>query len=335
MTSELEAVRRRVAEVEAGWHRLVGAVGRVIVGQHEVVEGILVALLAEGHVLLEGVPGLGKTQMVRAVAAALDLEFRRIQFTPDLLPSDVTGTTVLYEDEAGRRAFRFEPGPVFTHVLLADEVNRATPKTQSALLEAMAERAVTTGRTTRPLDAPFFVLATQNPLEMEGTYPLPEAQLDRFAFKLRVRRPPPGELRRIVEQTTGPPQPAPEPVATRAEVLAWVDTARHCELPPDVLDLVVSLVETTHPDTGGAPTSVREHVRCGASPRAAQTLVRAAKVRAVCRGRFAVAPEDVLAFAHSVLRHRLLLRFEAEAEGVDVDTIIDDVVEVARARCGR
>ncbi|HTW09760.1 MAG TPA: MoxR family ATPase [Acidimicrobiales bacterium] len=305
--------------------KIEGELGRIIVGQAELVRDTLVALLAGGHVLLEGVPGLGKTVLVRAFGRVLDLRFSRVQFTPDLMPADVTGTTVIQEDEAGRR-FDFQRGPVFANLVLADEVNRATPKVQSALLEAMQERTVTVGGTTRPLPNPFFVLATQNPIELEGTYPLPEAQLDRFLFKLAVPYPSEGELAEIARRTTGTADPELAQVAAGAEVLAMQALVRAVPLADHVLSYAVRLVSGTQPDR--SPLSeISGYVRFGASPRAVQALVLSAKVRALLAGRFNVAFDDVRQSALPALRHRVLLNFEAEADAVTSDALIGKLLE--------
>jgi MoxR-like ATPase len=322
----------RVAAFQRDHEQIRREVGKVIVGQDSVVEGVLAALLVGGHCLLEGVPGLGKTRLVHALAAVLDLRFSRIQFTPDLMPADIVGTQMIAEDTRGGRHFEFQEGPIFSHILLADEINRATPKTQSALLQAMAERSVTVARTTYPLEAPFFVLATQNPLEMEGTYPLPEAQLDRFLFKLQVDFPSREELHRIVSQTTGSGEAEPRKVADRAKVLEMSQTALECDAAPHVIDLAIRIVQGTHPESEEAPPITRKYVRFGASPRGAQAMVRAAKVLAVVAGRFAIADEDIVQVARPALRHRLILNFEGEAEGVAPDAILDDVIAHARKR---
>ncbi|MFO7545813.1 MAG: MoxR family ATPase [Trueperaceae bacterium] len=298
-------------------------IGNIIVGQEQVVEDLLIAALARGHVLLEGVPGLGKTRLVRAFADATELTFSRIQFTPDLMPADVTGTNVFVEAGDERR-FEFQPGPVFTHVLLADEINRATPKTQSALLEAMQERAVTVAGKQYVLEEPFMVLATQNPLEMEGTYPLPEAQLDRFLFKVLIRRPDAATLQRILLATTGEREATVTPVFSRAELLELQRMLRAVPVAESALAYVVRLVEATH-----------EHplVRLGASPRGAQAVTLAAKGYALAAGRPNVELEDVRRAVPAALRHRLLLSFEAEVEGADPDAVLEEVV--AQADRGR
>jgi MoxR-like ATPase len=305
------------------------AVGRAVVGNAEVLEQVLVAVFAGGHCLLEGVPGIGKTLLVRSVAASLDLPFSRIQFTPDLMPADVVGTDLIVETE-GRSTFEFRPGPIFGNIVLADEVNRATPKTQSALLQAMEERQVTVSRRTHELPRPFFVLATQNPIEMEGTYPLPEAQLDRFLMKVLVTTPPLGDLLKIVDLTTGGTKPAVTPVTDGRTVLAMQDLAREVVLPPHLREFVGRLVLATHPGVAESPSLVKKVVRYGASPRAAQSLVLGAKVRALAHGRANVAEEDVRKLAPAVLRHRLLLNFEGEADGVTTDQVAAEVLASVR-----
>ena len=306
------------------------SVGRVVVGHHDVVEQVFVAVFAGGHCLLEGVPGIGKTLLVRTVAAVLDLPFSRIQFTPDLMPADVVGTDLLVEKD-GATAFQFREGPIFGSVVLADEVNRATPKTQSALLQAMEEREVSVSKRTHPLPRPFFVLATQNPIEMEGTYPLPEAQLDRFLFKVLVPTPPLADLLRIVDQTTGAALQPVRPVADGPTVLAMQALAREVVLAPHLRDFIGRLVLSTHPDSADAPPVVKRYVRYGASPRAAQGLALGAKVRALAQGRANVAEEDIRRLAPAVLRHRLLLNFEGEADGVTTDRLAADVLAAVRA----
>ena len=303
-------------------------VRKVIVGQHEVVRQVLMALFAGGHVLLEGVPGLGKTLLVRTLADVLSLRFNRIQFTPDLMPADIVGTTIVSEDLDGRRALRFQAGPVFANLVLADEINRATPKTQSALLEAMQEQTVSAGDATRPLPKPFYVLATQNPLEMEGTYPLPEAQLDRFMLKVLVPFPRPDELQAILQRTIlpGEPDDPPQSVATADEVLSMLKVAREVPVAAHLASYAVRLVLATHPRDTLAPPSVRQYVRHGASPRGLQALVAGAQVRALQEQRFNVAREDLQAVAPAALRHRLILGFEAQADGVSTERILSDVV---------
>lgn len=302
-------------------------IAKVIVGQRAVVRHALVALLADGHLLLEGLPGLGKTMLVRTLAAVLRLDFTRVQFTPDLMPADILGTDILEVSDAGERHFRFHRGPVFTNLLLADEINRATPKTQSALLEAMQERQVSVGGTTYRLARPFLVLATQNPIELEGTYPLPEAQIDRFLFKVDVGYPSAEELVEIVRRTTGAELPTVEPVADGETVLALQALARSVPIATPVSAYAARLTVATHPGNPDAPDIVRRYVRYGASPRGAQALLWGAKVTALLAGRYNVALEDVRAIAPAALRHRLILTYEAEAESVTADEIITAVLE--------
>ena len=298
------------------------AIGQAIVGQHDVVEQLLTGLLAGGHCLLEGVPGLGKTLLVRTLGQALELGFRRVQFTPDLMPSDILGTEILEEDHGtGHRHFKFQPGPVFTHLLLADELNRTPPKTQAALLEAMQEHTVSYAGTTHALPEPFFVLATQNPLEQAGTYPLPEAQLDRFLLHIRVDYPSEAEERDIIEQTTGGRTPKVPRVMSGDDVLALQARVREVHLGADLLDWITRLVRASRPGPG-APAEIAQYVRWGAGPRAGQSLVLACKARALLNGRFAVTRDDVLALAAPVLRHRLLLSFAAEAEQKSPDDVV-------------
>jgi MoxR-like ATPase len=301
-------------------------VGRVIIGQAEVVRGVLTCLLAGGHALLEGIPGLGKTLLVRTIGETLDLSFSRVQFTPDLMPADITGTSILRDSADGSRSMEFQPGPLFANLVLADEVNRATPKTQSALLEAMQERRVTAGRTTHTLPEPFFVLATQNPIEMEGTYPLPEAQLDRFLFKLTVPYPTEEELLRIAQVTTGSSMPHPTRVASGATLLELMHFAREVPLAESVTRFAVRIVRRTNPDTPDAPGEIKRFARYGSSPRGVQSLVLGAKVRALLEGRYNVAFDDIRAVALPALRHRVILGFEADAEGITTDKLIHDVV---------
>jgi len=303
------------------------AIGRAIVGQDEVVEQLLIGLLAGGHCLLEGVPGLGKTLLVRTLGEALALGFRRVQFTPDLMPSDILGTELLEEDHGtGRRAFRFQQGPVFTNLLLADELNRTPPKTQAALLEAMAERTVSYGGTTYALPRPFFVLATQNPVEQAGTYPLPEAQLDRFLLHVRVGYPSEAEERAILAQTTGAASATVPEVMTGEAVIALQALVREVHLGDELLGWITRLARATRPGEG-APAAVGRYVRWGAGPRAGQALVLCAKARALLHGRLAATREDVAALARPVMRHRLLLSFAAEAEGWQADAVIAAVLD--------
>jgi len=298
---------------------------RLIVGQKELVRDTVIALIAGGHMLLEGVPGLGKTVLVRSLGQALKLSFARIQFTPDLMPADIVGTNVIRE-EKGRREFQYQAGPLFANLILADEINRATPKTQSALLEAMQERTVTVGTETRALPNPFLVLATQNPIELEGTYPLPEAQLDRFFFKALVAFPSEDELLEIARRTTGSSTPTLEAVADAEAILAAQQVAREVPIAEHVLRYAGRLIIATHPNRTQVE-NVRRYVRFGASPRGLQTLVLAGKVRALLEGRFNVAFDDLAAVAHPALRHRIFLQFEAEADQVAADQLIDEILE--------
>jgi MoxR-like ATPase len=301
-------------------------VGRVIVGQRDLVRQTLTGLLANSHVLLEGVPGLGKTMLVRTIADVIDCTFNRIQFTPDLMPADITGTNILIE-EGGSRVFRFQPGPIFANLVLADEINRATPKTQSSLLEAMQEHQVTVARQRFPLDAPFFVLATQNPLEMEGTYPLPEAQLDRFLFKVMVPFPSEEDLITIMDRTTGIETVTAEKVCTAAEIVEMQRLARSVPIAPHITAFAVSVLAATHPDQPRAPELAREYVRYGASPRGAQALVTAGKIFALLDGRFNVSVDDVRAAALPALRHRIILNFEGVTVGITTEAVDGAIID--------
>ena len=302
-------------------------IGKVIVGNDEVIAGILTALLAGGHALLEGIPGLGKTKMVHTLADVLHLDFHRIQFTPDLMPADIVGTNVVHETPDGGRHLEFQPGPIFANIVLADEINRATPKTQSALLEAMQENSVSVGRETYQLEQPFFVLATQNPLEMEGTYPLPEAQLDRFLFKLKLDFPSVDDLHEIMERTTQ----ADEPTVTRGldgeQIVEMRKTARSVPISKPVQDYAIRLTLATHPGSEHAVQETERYVRYGAGPRAIQALVLAGKIRALLHGRVHVAAEDIRLNVMPALRHRVLLNFEGEADRIDTDTILAEILE--------
>jgi MoxR-like ATPase len=320
-------VARGAEEFRNDFRKLTAEIGKVVVGHREIVEGVLTAMFAGGHVLLEGVPGLGKTLLVRTLSQAMELKFSRIQFTPDLMPADVLGTNLVVETEPGRREFRFQEGPVFAQIVLADEINRATPKTQSALLEAMQEHHVTAGGQTRHLEEPFLVLATQNPLEMEGTYPLPEAQLDRFIFKLLVEYSTREELGEVLRRTTEGVTVEAAKVMDGARVLRWQRLIREVVLAPHVKDYAVRLVLASHPGGQYATEKVGRYVRYGASPRGAQSLALAGKIRALLDGRYNVAFDDVAASAKPALRHRLILNFEGEAEGVTPDAIVAEIVE--------
>ena len=321
-TTPQEAVERFGDDIA----RVKAEVGKMIVGQEEIVDGVLTCLLAGGQALLEGVPGLGKTMLVRTLAGVLQLEFSRIQFTPDLMPADIIGTTVLTEGEGGKTRLEFRKGPVFANIVLADEVNRATPKTQSAMLEVMQEHRVTVSNKTYVLDEPYFVLATQNPLEMEGTYPLPEAQLDRFLFKLEVGFPSREEMHAILDRTTGSETPQVEAIMSGERILAMRKVVRDVAVAHHVKDYAIRVLEATHPERPSAPDKVARFVRFGGSPRGAQALLLAAKIRALMEGRFAAAIDDVRWAVKPALRHRIILNFEGEAEGVRPDAVLDDIL---------
>lgn len=309
-------------------------VGKVIVGQQEVVDQLLLGLLCRGHILLHGVPGLGKTLMAKTLAESLDLKFKRIQFTPDLMPSDITGTDVIEEHEGGAgHSLKFVPGPIFTNFLLADEVNRTPPKTQASLLQAMQEQEVSVGNQTYRLDPPFFVVATQNPIEMEGTYPLPEAQVDRFMFNIRVMYPTIEEEAAIIRATTGVENPDPQPVLTSQELVQLQEIVRTVPVSDDVVTYAARLVNATRPkqDTNSQIETIQRYVTYGASPRAGQSLILAAKARAILEGRYHVDFADVQALAHPVLRHRLVLNFHGRADNVDSDQVIDALLKEVAA----
>jgi len=302
----------------------------VVIGQERVIRELLLALFAGGHVLLEGVPGLGKTLLVRTVADALALKFARIQFTPDLMPADIVGTTIVSEDgnsTGSRRVFSFQPGPIFANIVLADEVNRATPKTQSALLEGMQERTVSVGDTTRPLPKPFFVLATQNPLEMEGTYPLPEAQLDRFLLKILVRFPLAKDLLQIIDTTVGTQTYRTKQVASGEQLSKLIETARAVPVATHIKEYAVRLLLATHPDQEDAPEKVRNFVRYGASPRGLQAIIMTAKVRALLEGRYNVSQEDLREVAFPALRHRIIPNFDGLTEGITPEEVIEEIIK--------
>jgi len=309
----LNAVRREIA--------------KVIVGQDDVVEGVLICLLSGGHVLLEGVPGLGKTTLLRTLARALQLRYSRIQFTPDLMPADIVGSMIIDAYETGGKTLRFQPGPIFANLVLADEINRATPKTQSALLEAMQERTVTSGTTTHELDRPFLVMATQNPIEMEGTYPLPEAQLDRFLMKILVTYPTREELNRIVERTIQREEQVPVPVMDKDAIMEVRDVCRQVLVAPHVQEYAIQLVMATQPEQKEAHELARKYVRYGSSPRGAQALVECGRVLALMRGRFHLSLEDIEHVAPAVLRHRIILNFDAHADGQTPETILNTVIK--------
>ena len=322
-----EQAEQQYQEFRETFLRIQNEVSKRIVGQTEIIEGVLICLMTGGHALLEGVPGLGKTLLIRTLHEVLDLGFSRIQFTPDLMPADIIGTNVVAEDEDGRKFFEFQRGPVFANLILADEINRATPKTQSALLEAMQEKSVTVAGQHRALSLPFFVMATQNPLEMEGTYPLPEAQLDRFFFKLKVEYPNLEELDLVMERTTKREMPAVEKVSDGEEINALEQIVRDIIVAEDVRRYALRIVLSTHPDAEEAPELTRKYVRYGSSPRGAQSLILGAKVKAILDGRYNVAREDIQAVALPSLRHRLILSFEGEAEGIDPDGIVQHLLD--------
>jgi MoxR-like ATPase len=309
------------------FEKLRAEIGKVIVGQTEIVEGVLICLFVGGHALLEGVPGLGKTLLIRTLSDAVTLKFNRIQFTPDLMPADIVGTNIVMEDESGNRRFEFQSGPIFAQVILADEINRATPKTQSAMLEAMQERQVTVGGTRYKLEEPFFVLATQNPIEQEGTYPLPEAQLDRFLFKLLMDYPSSEELRMVLDRTTESVEVKVEPVLDGPAILARQLLVRDVVVAPHVKDYAVRLIKATHPGDPTAPDVTHRYLRWGASPRAAQAVVLAGKVRALLDGRFNVSFDDIKSCVLPAMRHRVILNFEGEAEGKTTDDVLSAILE--------
>jgi len=313
VVAQLEAVRNEI--------------GKIIVGHEDVVEGALIALVAGGHVLLEGVPGLGKTTLLRTLGEALHLDYSRIQFTPDLMPADILGSALMDTDAAGGKSLRFERGPIFANLVLADEINRATPRTQSALLEAMQERTVTTGTETHRLDDPFLVMATQNPLEMEGTYPLPEAQLDRFLLKILVTYPERDEMATIIERTLEPEKPSVAQSMGKDQILEIRRQAAEVLIAPHVRDLAIDLVLATQPDTKNAPEVTKKFIRYGSSPRGAQSLVQAGRVRALLRGRLNVSTGDVRALAPAALRHRIILNYDAHAEGLTEDAVLEQILE--------
>ena len=326
------AAREKEAQAIRGlataYSKLRDEIGKVIVGQREVVDQLLIALFSGGHCLLIGVPGLAKTLLVTTVSRILSLSFRRIQFTPDLMPSDITGTDILRDDpETGQRSFQFMQGPIFTNILLADEINRTPPKTQAALLEAMQERHVTVGSNSYLLPAPFFVLATQNPIEQEGTYPLPEAQLDRFMFNVVVSYPNAAEELRILKQTTGGDNPQLTPALTGRQILALQEVVRKVPVAEHVFIYARDLVRATRPNEPDAPDFIKKYISWGAGPRAGQYLILGAKARAILEGRFHVSPDDIKAVALPVLRHRIVTTFQAHSEGVSTDRVVDMLLE--------
>ena len=320
-------IAQEVEQFQSKISTLRNEIGRMIVGQREVIDAVILCLLADGQVLLEGVPGLGKTMLVRTLADAIACKFSRVQFTPDMMPSDILGTNMIIEDERGNKSFQFQKGPVFTNILLADEINRATPKTQAALLEAMQEKSVTVGNMTYKLEAPFFVMATQNPVEQEGTYPLPEAQLDRFLFKINVPFPTKDELHEILKRTTAGSQPEVKAVMTKEEILSLRSLAVEVPIAEHVEDYALKLVLGTHPEIEGCTKMVKQYVRFGSSPRGAQATIKAAKIHAIFEGRFNVSIDDIRFAAIPALRHRTILNFEGEAENISTDDILKDMIK--------
>ena len=320
-------VDRQAATFQQQFTRVREQVSKVIVGYPDIIDGVIMTLLASGHVLLEGVPGLGKTKLVSTLSDVLHLKFSRIQFTPDLMPADITGTNVVHEAASGERRLDFQPGPIFANIVLADEINRATPKTQSALLEAMEEGSVTVGKRTHLLDSPFFVLATQNPIEMEGTYPLPEAQIDRFLVKLMVEFPTAANLHRIVNRTTTVAEPAVDRILSQGDILELRKTVRAVPIARPVQDYAIRLTLATHPRSAYAHPLTDRYVRHGSSPRGAQALVILGKIRALLNDRLHVSCEDIQSVALQALRHRMLLNFEGEAERIDPDAIIAAILQ--------
>jgi len=325
----LGELKKKVDRYGEKFQALKSELARVIVGQDEIVESVLLALVAGGHVLIEGAPGLGKTLLVRTLGETMDLKFARVQFTPDLMPADIVGTNIIVEDERGQKSFRFQQGPVFTNLLLADEINRATPKTQSALLEAMQEHQVTVAGQTYPVAGVFFVVATQNPIEMEGTYPLPEAQLDRFIYKLMIGYPGRADLIEVMRRTTVDQDLHASRILTPGELLEMRKLSREVILAPHLEEMAADIVLKTHASAEGAPESARRYVRFGASPRGAQAIVLTAKALALLSGRYNVSASDIAAVARPSLRHRIILNFEGEADSVVTDSIIGDVLDAA------
>ncbi len=332
--SSAASMQQRAEEFRQAYAKVKKEIGKVIVGHGDIVDGILTCLFVGGHALLEGVPGLGKTLLVRTLAQALSLNFNRVQFTPDLMPSDIIGTNIIMETPDGKRVFDFQKGPLFAQIVLADEINRATPKTQSALLEAMQEHSVTVGGTTHRLQEPFFVMATQNPIEQEGTYPLPEAQLDRFFFKLIVNYSGREEMATILDRTTRGDWPRAEKVMDGDEIQRWQQLVREVLVAPPVQDYAIRLVLATHPGGDFAAQETNRFIRCGASPRGAQAMVLAAKVRALLEGRYNVGFDDIRRVYLPALRHRILLNFEAQAENIASDRVLESILDEVKEKAG-
>ncbi|MDQ2774697.1 MAG: MoxR family ATPase [Acidobacteriota bacterium] len=328
LTSNVVAIEQATSDLD----RVREEIGKVIIGQREVIDGVLLCLVAGGHVLLEGVPGLGKTTLLRTLARVLDLRYSRIQFTPDLMPGDIVGSMMMEHDDHGHKTLRFQQGPIFANLVLADEINRATPKTQSALLEAMQERTVTNGTYTYALDLPFLVMATQNPIEMEGTYPLPEAQLDRFLMKILVTYPSREELSRIVDLTTQPEDLELNQVLNRQQIADLKAVCRQVIVAPHVQEYAIDLVMATQPGAPNAPDITNRYVRYGSSPRGAQALIECGRVLAVMRGRLHLSIDDLKSVAPSVLRHRVILNFDGHADGQSNETVLDAILNGARGR---
>jgi MoxR-like ATPase len=327
-------MQQRAEQFRQAYNKLYAEIGKVIVGHTDIVHGVLTCLFVGGHALLEGVPGLGKTLLVRTLSQAIDLNFNRIQFTPDLMPSDIIGTNIINEGADGKRVFSFQAGPLFAQIVLADEINRATPKTQSALLEAMQEHSVTVGGTIHRLEEPFFVMATQNPIEQEGTYPLPEAQLDRFFFKLLVNYSGRDEMATILDRTTKSEWPKAEKVMDGAEIRQWQDLVREVLVAPPIQDYAIRLVMATHPQGEFATPETNKYIRFGASPRGAQALVLGGKVRALLEGRYNVSFEDIRRVYLPAMRHRVLLNFEAQAENIPSDTVLAHILNEVKEKPG-
>jgi MoxR-like ATPase len=328
LTADLAVVDRATRDLS----RVREEIGKVIVGQTDVIDGVLICLIAGGHVLLEGVPGLGKTTLLRTLSRVLELRYSRIQFTPDLMPGDIVGSVVMENDEHGHKSLRFQPGPIFAHLVLADEINRATPKTQSALLEAMQERTVTSGTSTYTLDLPFLVMATQNPIEMEGTYPLPEAQLDRFLMKILVTYPSRQDLSRIVDRTTRNDEADLRQMLDRRGIAELKAISKQVVIAPHVQEFAIDLVIATQPGTPEAPDITTRYIRYGSSPRGAQALIECGRVLALIKGRMHLSIEDIAAIAPAVLRHRIILNFDAHADGESTETVLRKIFDHVTAR---